>query len=68
VSTSTVEVLPKKHVRKTLASILREKVAAAKGKVRGCKTHTSTCEAKRRKNMKSIQILWHYTGYLLAGY
>jgi hypothetical protein len=41
---------PEKHVRKTLASILNEKATATIRKVRKCGTHSTMCEAKKKKS------------------
>jgi hypothetical protein len=35
----------------------RQKAIVAVQSVRECKTHTSTCEARKTKNKKSVQIL-----------
>ena len=55
---------PKRHARKTLASILSEKAAAIIKKIRKCRTHPTTREAKKKKSGKSIKVLWHSTSYL----
>ena len=51
-----LRLFPKRHVRKkTLASILSEKATVASiRKVRECRTHFTMCDAKKKKNGKSI--------------
>jgi hypothetical protein len=49
-----VNIFTTKHVRKTLASILSKKAAAVR-RMRECKSHTATSEAKKKKNEKSVQ-------------
>jgi len=41
-------------VRKTLAPSSEREVAASMRKVRKCKTHPTMCEAKKKKNKKSV--------------
>ena len=64
VSKSTVQVFPKRHVRKTLASILSEKATAVIKRIRECRTHSTMHEAKKKKSGKSVKVLWHSTSYL----
>ena len=61
---STVEVVPMRHMRKTLASILSEKAIAVIKRIRECRTHSTTREEKKKKSGKSVQVLWHSTSYL----
>ena len=49
----------KRHVRKTLASILSEKATTVIKRIRECRTHSTTREAKKKKNGKSVEISWH---------
>ena len=51
-------------MRKTLASILSEKATTIMKKIRGCRTHSTPREAKKKKSGKSIKVLWHSTSYL----
>ena len=51
-------------MRKTLASILGEKATTIMKKIRECRTHSTTCEAKKKKSGKSVKVLWHSTSYL----
>ena len=48
-----------KHMRKTLASILSEKATAVIKRIRDCRTHSTTREAKEKKSEKSVEISWH---------
>jgi len=54
----------KRHVRKTLASILNEKATAVIKRIRECRTHSTTRETKKKKGGKSVKVLWHSTSYL----
>ena len=56
VSKSTVQVFPKRHVRKTLASILSEKATAVTKRIREYITHFPMCKSKEKKSRKSIEI------------
>jgi len=47
-----LKLFPKRHVRKTLDSILSEKANAAIRRIRKCRTCSTTCEAKRKKSGK----------------
>jgi hypothetical protein len=49
-----LKLFPENHVRKTLASILSEKATAVIRRVKERRTHSTTCEAKKVKNRKSI--------------
>jgi len=51
-------------MRKTLASILSEKATAVIKRIRKCRKHSTTCEAKKKKSGKSVKVLWHSTSYL----
>ena len=44
----------KRHVRKTLASILNEKATAVIKRIRECRTHSTTCEAMEKKSGKYV--------------
>ena len=46
-------------MRKTLASIFNEKVTTVIKRIRECRTHSITREAKKKKSGKSIEISWH---------
>ena len=46
-------------MRKTLASVLSEKATTVIKRIRECRTHSTTREAKKKKNGKSIEISWH---------
>ena len=59
-----MRLFPKRHVRKTLASILSEKATAVIKRIRECRTHSTTREAKKKKSGKSVKVLWHSTSYL----
>ena len=50
-----LKLFPRKHKSKTLASILSEKATAASiRRVKECRTHSTTCEAKEKKSGKSV--------------
>ena len=59
-----MRLFPKRHVRKTLASILSEKATTVIKRIRECITHSTTHEAKKKKSGKSVEVSWHFTGYL----
>ena len=59
-----MRLFPKRQVRKTLASILSEKATTVIKRIRECRTHSTTREAKKKKSGKSIKVLWHSTSYL----
>ena len=58
-----MKLFPKRHVRKTLASILSEKATTIIKRIRECRTHFAMCEAKKKKNGQSVKVLWHSTSY-----
>ena len=49
---------------KTLASILSEKATPVIKRIRECRTHSTTREAKKKKSGKSVKVLRHSTSYL----
>ena len=51
-------------MRKILDSILSEKATAVIKRIRECRTHSTTREAKKKKSGKSVKVLWHSTSYL----
>ena len=59
-----MKLFPKRHVGKTLASILSEKAATIIRRIRECRTHSTTREAKEKKSGKSSKVLWHSTSFL----
>ena len=59
-----MKLFPKRHVGKTLASILSEEAATVIKRIRECRTHSTTREAKKEKSGKSVKVLWHSTSYL----
>ena len=47
----------RKQLRKTLASILSEKATTVIKRIRECRTHSTTREAKKKKSGKSVKVL-----------
>ena len=50
-------------MRKTLASILSKKATMVIKRIRECRTHSTTREAKKKKSGKSVEVSWHSIGY-----